>query len=308
MTSLSDIKLFRIQNDNVAEVLGSSVSVEKSLQNLIETHLEAFLGIRLLASEHFTGKKHGGRIDTIGIDENGSPVIIEYKRALNESVINQGLYYLDWLLDHKADFTLLVMNKLGTDVSNEIEWDSPRLLCIAGDFTRYDEHATLQIDRNIELIRYRSYGDDLLLLEVVNSTQGTEKADHSGTLVKKVSCVNEKTISERLDQCSLETKDRFDRLRAFMMALGDDVQEKTLKNYFAFRRLKNFACVEAHPQLDVLRVYLKVNPDSIEIDQGFARDVRKIGHFGTGDLELTIRNEIDMERAKPLIALSYDAS
>jgi len=54
------------------------------------------LGIKFLASEYSTGKIYGGRIDTLGIDENGCPVIIEYKRALNENVINQGLFYPDF--------------------------------------------------------------------------------------------------------------------------------------------------------------------------------------------------------------------
>jgi hypothetical protein len=34
---------------------------------------------------------HGGRIDTLGLDDNNCPVIIEYKHALNENVISQGL-------------------------------------------------------------------------------------------------------------------------------------------------------------------------------------------------------------------------
>src|SRR5436190_10497765 len=138
---MSDIKLFQINKSKVNELLGSSVAVEKSLQTLIEANLEAFLGVRLLATELSTGKTHAGRIDTLGIDENGCPVIIEYKRALNENVINQGLFYLDWLLDHKAEFKLLVMEKLGKKEANEIEWTSPRLLCVAGDFTKYDVHA-----------------------------------------------------------------------------------------------------------------------------------------------------------------------
>ncbi|MDQ2785531.1 MAG: DUF91 domain-containing protein, partial [Chloroflexota bacterium] len=112
---MSDIKLFRTNNGTVEELKGTSVALEKSLQTLIEQHLEAFLGIRFLASEHSTGKVYGGRIDTLGIDENGCPVIIEYKRALNENVINQGLFYLDWLMDHKADFKLLVMEKFGKE-------------------------------------------------------------------------------------------------------------------------------------------------------------------------------------------------
>jgi fructose-bisphosphate aldolase class 1 len=81
---VSDIKLFRFEKGLVTELGVSSVAIEKSLQALIEKHLEALLGVRFLASEYSTGKTHGGRIDTLGIDENGYPVIVEYKRALNQ--------------------------------------------------------------------------------------------------------------------------------------------------------------------------------------------------------------------------------
>jgi hypothetical protein len=150
----------------VEELAGKSVALEKSLQALLEKNLETFLGVRFLASEYSTGRTHKGRIDTLGIDENGCPVIIEYKRATNENVINQGLFYLDWLMDHKAEFQLLVLEKFGKQAKDEIEWSTPRLICIAGDFTRYDEHAVQQINRNIELIRYKKFGDELLLLEI----------------------------------------------------------------------------------------------------------------------------------------------
>src|SRR5215467_11051109 len=166
---MSDNKLFKVSNGLVQELQGASIAVEKTLQTLIENHLEAFLGIRFLKTEHTTGKTHGGRIDTLGIDENGSPVIIDYKRALNENVINQGLFYLDWLLDHKGEFTLLVLKQLGQEAADGIEWSVPRLLCIAGDFTKYDEHAVQQINRNIELLRYVRFGDDLLMFELVNA-------------------------------------------------------------------------------------------------------------------------------------------
>jgi RecB family endonuclease NucS len=112
---MSDIKLFRIADGSVTQLAGTSVAVEKSLQQLIETHLEELLGVKFLQSEYSTGKSHGGRIDTLGLDENGYPVIVEYKRSLNENVINQGLYYLDWLMDHKGEFTLLVQTKLGKE-------------------------------------------------------------------------------------------------------------------------------------------------------------------------------------------------
>ncbi len=161
---MGDIKLFRIKHFEASEIIGTAATLEKSLQNLIEKNLETLLGVRFLASEYATGPKHGGRIDTLGIDENGSPVIIEYKRSVNENVINQGLFYLDWLMDHKAEFKLVVLEKCGKDSADLIEWSSPRLVCIAEGFTKYDEYAVQQMGRNIELIRYHKFGEDLLLL------------------------------------------------------------------------------------------------------------------------------------------------
>jgi RecB family endonuclease NucS len=104
---MGDIRIFKMEGFNAKELKGSSVELEKSLQTFMEKNLESLLGIKFLASEYPTGKTHGGRVDSLGLDENGLPVIIEYKRAINEAVINQGLYYLDWLFDHRGEFELL---------------------------------------------------------------------------------------------------------------------------------------------------------------------------------------------------------
>jgi len=92
------------------------------------------------------------------------------------------------------------------------------------------------------------------------------------------------------------------------VSLGDDVTKTTRQNYFAFRRIKNFACVEIHPQSKKLLVYLKTDPASLVLEPGFTRDVTKIGHFGTGSLEVTISSKQDLERAQPLALVSYQVS
>jgi hypothetical protein len=127
---MADIKLFHIASNQVKPVLGTTEAIERSVQVLFEKNLEALLGVRFLTSEFTT--THGGRIDTLGLDENGSPVILEYKRATNENVINQGLFYLDWLMDHKKDFQWLVLEKLGKEAADDVDWSAPRLICIAG--------------------------------------------------------------------------------------------------------------------------------------------------------------------------------
>jgi len=303
---MSDIKLFRIGADTVKEEQSQSATVEKSLQTLIERHLEAFLSVRFLDTEYSTGKTHGGRIDTLGIDEDDSPVIIEYKRATNENVINQGLYYLDWLMDHKAEFQLLVQKRLGQEVADNIEWSTPRLICIAGDFTKYDEYAVQQINRNIELLRYRRFADDLLVLELVNRRTSAESP--AGPAAQEAGSGSKKTAMENLAATDQELNDRFEALKAFLAALGDDVQMKTLKHYIVFKRLKNFASVEIHPVARKITVFVKVDPKSIELKPGFTRDVTEIGHYGTGDLEIVIDSAEDFEAAKPLFVKSYDVS
>jgi len=307
---MGDIKIFKTIGDAVVELDGTAVALEKSLQNLIEKHLDVFLGVRFLASEYSTGKTHAGRIDTLGIDENGCPAIIEYKRSTNENVINQGLFYLDWLLDHKAEFELLILRKFGETAAQTIEWTAPRLICIAGEFTKYDQHAVQQINRNIELIKYKRYGDELLLLDLVHSVT----ADAGGTEPVVGPVGNDgggnayRTVSDHLASADQQTVDLFEAVKAFLMGLGEDVQVKTLKYYFAFKRIKNFSCVEIRNQSGKVQVFVKVDPDTIELVEGFTQDVRDLGHFGTGDLKITIGSLEDLERAKPLLEKSYEAS
>ena len=241
------------------------------------------------------------------MDENFSPTIIEYKRASNENVINQGLFYLDWLMDHRREFEWLVMERYGKDEAAKVEWSAPRLICIAGDFTRYDEHAVNQISRNIELIRYHRFADDLLLLDLVTTTTAS-KTLRTELTAGDTGAVKSKTVSESLADADPTLTDLFRSTRSFLLAPGDDVQERTLKNYFAFTRLKNFACVEIKPTARKLLVYLKVDPSTIELQPGFTRDVSEIGHFGTGDLEVTLSKAEDLERAKQLFEQSYGAS
>lgn len=301
---MGDIKLFKIK-DEVEEIEGNSMQLEKHLQNIIEENMEVFLGVKFLATEYSTGKVHNGRIDSLGIDENNCPVIIEYKRSINENVINQGLYYLDWLLDHKAEFKLLVMEKLGAKYCENIEWSSPRLICIANDFTKYDIHAVKQINRNIDLIKYKNYKEELLLLEMVHTNTVSDDYKPIGN-TDNLTKHKYKTVEDYLEDANSELKNRYYILKDFIMSLGDDVQEKKLKNYFGFKRIKNFACVEIHPKSDLVLIYTKANLSDIKLEDGFTRDVTNIGHYGTGNLEIRFTNIKQFEKIQSYIMASYE--
>ena len=187
-------------------------------------------------------------------------------------------------------------------------------MCIAGDFTKYDVHAVQQINRNIELIRYRLYGDEFILFELVNATSAAPslqtttsapRADTSTTQTKSNQS-KDRTFQKALEKADQELTDLYNSVCDFLLSLGDDVQQKMLQSYGAFTRIKNFACI--YTQSRKLLVFVKVDPDTITLEEGFTRDVRNIGHYGTGDLEITIASLDDLEKAKPLLLASYETS
>ena len=113
----------------------------------------------------------------------------------------------------------------------------------------------------------------------------------------------DKTVMEALQQADVGIQNIYSDLRDFILDLGDDVQEKVLKLYVAFKKIRNFACVEIRNKAILL--YLNLDPDRVELEEGFSRDVRNIGHWGTGDLEVRIGSMEDFEKAKHLIIKSY---
>ena len=315
---MSDIKLFQFSADDAHPLPSHTAPLEKELHNLMQKHMECFLGIRFVASEYSTGKNHGGRIDSLGLDENNCPVILEYKRQKNENVIYQGLYYLDWLLDHRAEFKLLVLDRFGKEIADAIEWTGTRVLCIAGDFTKFDEHAVAQIGRNIELIRYKYFGDDLLMLEWINPAQTAPSSGASGQSLQPAfptelvaadlppSPKTRSSVADQLAGMSEEQRVLYDELCGFILSLGDDINVKELQLYVAFTRLKNFVCLR--PMHGWFKLWLHLDPDSMTLEKNFSRDVRNKGHWGTGELELSLHSMDDLTKAKPLIERAYQES
>lgn len=309
---MSDLKLFNIQNEKAIELNTSAVAKERNIQKLVEENSETLLNVRFLKTEHaFKAEDgHNARIDTLGLDENNCPVIIEYKKDSKDTVINQGLFYMDWLVKHPKDFAWLVLETFGKKVADELDWSQPRLICIAQDFSRYDEFAIKQMPANIDLIRYRIYENNHLLFELVNSSNDdvVKTTSHNASENKKDHGSNKKvkTVLEKLDVASPAIKSLYETLDDYLLSLGDDVQKKTLMHYIAYRRLKNFASVQFN--FNKIMIYVNIDAENIKLEKGFTRDVRNLGHFGTGKLEITIKNIEELEKAKPLIQQSLENS
>ena len=296
---MTDIKLFKISS-GVSELAAKSVALERDLQSLIEQNMLCFFGVTFLKSEYVIAN---GRIDSLGLDENSCPVIFEYKRSINENVINQGLFYLDWLLDHKADFKLLVMDKLGKDKADLIDWSIPCVICIASDFTKFDEHAVNLMQRNIKLVKYKKFGEDLIIFEYLNAPSVKPLPDgHAVTKILKGS--TDKTFREQYTESPVELQNIYESIKDYILSLGDDITENELKLYIAFKKVKNVICAEIYKSKILL--HLRIDPNSVELKKDFVVDVSKIGHFGTGDLRIIIKDYSDFDNSKSFIERAYN--
>ena len=301
--------LYQLKQNSVQQIKPSSFKNEKELQKLFEENLESLLGARFVASEFTTGDRQRGRIDTLGLDEDGTPVIIEYKKSSKENVINQGLFYLDWLVDHKGDFALAAQDALGKDV--EIDWSSPRLILVAESFSEYDKYAVNRIGANIQLWTYRKYEDRFLFLDSIFAGSGhvTSKKQKSvagdeDTTDDEVEAVIY-TIDDHLQDKPNELKTLFETFRERILALNadGDVLEKASKIYVSYKHGKNFC--EVAFLANSMKIWLDIPFADIDDPNKLCRDVSKVGHPGTGHTETKLSNLSEIDNVMYLVEQSY---
>ncbi|MGW3041192.1 DUF5655 domain-containing protein [Kitasatospora sp. NPDC001159] len=309
---MSDLKVFRLGADGQdVELRGSTVALEVELQRRVEAGMERMLGIRFLASEYSTGPWHRGRVDSLGLDENNVPVVVEFKKGNDSGVVSQAVSYLTWLKSCRHEFEALVRERLGPEAAESIDWRAPRALCIAAGYSHHDRVAVGDLGRSwrIELVRYRIFDGGLLSLQLVEPVSGAV----SPAAGRRSSAAVMPTAAAEADELSVLSdvpdclRDLYDELDEVLTASGE-VEVLAKKHYIAYRRLRNVASVVFRPGHQVILLNLRLDPDTVELEEGFTRDMRGIGHLGTGDLEVRIGGAADLEKAVPLIRRAVQAA
>jgi len=308
--------LFEIAGQKLSVLTQSNFALEKNLQAIIERNLETVFNCRLVQSEFPTGVQHSGRIDTLALSEDDNPVIIEYKKVESSELVNQSLYYLAWLKDHKGDFERAVQKALGNSI--EVDWSEVRVICIAPNYKKYDLYAVQMMGANIELWAYHLFENRFLYLEKVLQTGYAPLASEEGqpeingknpvmvAAGKKAALTRATgvyTFDEHLEGKSDEIKELAFAIQEFITGLDSAIQEVPKKNYIAYKISQNIVCMELQNQRVLL--YLKLNPKEISNPPKISRDMTGKGHYGTGDFEISVKSMEDFEIAKPYIVMAY---
>lgn len=303
--------LFTIQSSNAKKIPPTKVELEKTIQKIFEKNLNEILNITFLESERTTS--FGGRIDTLGIDNNNSPVIIEYKRNQDECVINQALSYLYWLLDHKESFEDLVRKRRNIKANEEmiIDWDSPRVICIAERYNKFDVYTAALLPIRIELLKFLVYQEGGILSvepevlpEVDVSISKIVKSSKKGESIEKK---DQHTLEDHLKKADAVPKKIFEALNEKIVALDSSIRVEPKGHYIAYKLTTNFADIVV--MKTGLKIFLNVPSGKLKDPPRIARDLtkpQKIGHWGNGDYEVKLEEEDKINQVFELIKQSYE--
>ena len=117
--------------------------------------------------------------------------------------------------------------------------------------------------------------------------------------------ISQVSIEKKISEAPATVRGMFEGLEAHLKSLGDDVTVHRQKHYVAFKRSRNFASVQIYNQKRQVRVYLNIDPEEVDLSRTGLRDVRQVGHYGTGDLELTVRSKKELDSFTDLFRSSY---
>lgn len=296
------MSVYSIKNNKLQEVHEHPFRLEREIQEIFEANLTDVMGLRLVRSE-FTIKNK--RIDTLAYDEQSKAfIIIEYKRDKNISVVDQGFTYLGLMLENKADFVLEHQVQLDSNLRmTDVDWSQTRVAFVSPSFTDNQVQATNFKDIAIELWEIKRYTNGTVSINPVKKSKSAasiKPITQQNTELKSIADeIRVYTEEDHRSGTSEEIFELYEKFRDAILNLADDIEIKPQKFYVAFKKDGNIACLEM--QKKKMKIYIGAKAGTLDDPKRLAKDVSNIGHYGTGDYEVQVSNDNDLEYIMSLV-------
>lgn len=298
------MQLYQSHGQNLVELTEVPFRLEKEIQSLFEQNLSEFTGLEFVKSE-FTIKNK--RIDTLAYDpESNAFVIIEYKRDRNYSVVDQGVSYLNLMLEYKGDFIVEYNESQNKHLKREsIDWSQTRVVFVAPSFTDNQKQATNFKDFGIELWEIKRYIGGIILINPLQKTKSAPSIKQIQQFESKEIQKISKEIKQydeafHLANKSDEVKELYEQFRDAILNLAPDFEINPKKLYVAFKKHKrNIVYIEI--QKNQLRLTLNAKMGQLDDTKGLSRDISTIGHWGVGDYRVDVSDSENLEYILSLI-------
>lgn len=99
-------------------------------------------------------------------------------------------------------------------------------------------------------------------------------------------------------------RELYEVFRKEVLNLDECVREEILKLYIAYKAETNF--VDIVPQAKRLRLSLNIDFSEINDPRGICRDVKEIGHWGNGNVEVDLENREDLPYILGLVRQAFE--
>ena len=129
----------------------------------------------------------------------------------------------------------------------------------------------------------------------------SEKTEVMKKVNREVKVYNEEDL---LFQTTQELQNLFKELKDSILSIATDIEIRPKAKYIAFVRKNNF--VEVSFFKSSLKLYLSINNNQLNDPKRIARDVSKIGHWGTGNYEIILKDSDNIGYVLSLIRQAYD--
>ncbi|HHF1771519.1 Endonuclease NucS [Haemophilus influenzae] len=296
------MKIFTSKKGQLSQLKQQKFKLEKDIQRLFEENLTLLSGYIFIRSE-FSIKN--SRIDTLAFDpETQAFVIIEYKRQQNSSVVDQGISYLNLMLEYKADFIVEYNEKQKAPLKrNGVDWSQSKVIFVSPTFNDFQIQATNFKDLPIELWEVNRFDNDIITLNIINKSKSApnikavsiEKNEEFSTL-KEIKVYQE---SDHLSDKPDFIQELYEDFKQGILNLDPDIEINTRKLYIAFKKDRNIADIRI--QQKNLKIWINLPYGELDDPKNLAKNVSNTGHWGNGDYEITVESTQYLEYIMSLI-------
>jgi predicted transport protein len=272
--------LFEIKKGKATKVNQKEFKDELELHKLIDKNLTEIFNIRFIKDEYVTDKH--GRIETLGIDENNRPVVIEYKKSMEDGQLVQANRYITWVKQNPDSFELLIRKSI-MNFEGSIDFANPRIICFAQEFSINDKCLALSL--GAELWKYRYYNTDMLFITREEEPEQLIKKKGSKTYtIQKIKRDPrpKKTIEELFQGAAPELFSIFTKLDETIMGISSEIERYTTSTEVLYKTSFNFVCLAAQKKNNRIRIYLRTIQDKINDPRRLTEKVPK--EFGYGNI------------------------
>lgn len=296
------MKIFTSKKGQLSQLKQQKFKLEKDIQRLFEENLTLLSGYIFIRSE-FSIKN--SRIDTLAFDpETQAFVIIEYKRQQNSSVVDQGISYLNLMLEYKADFIVEYNEKQKFPLKrNDVDWSQSKVIFVSPAFNDFQIQATNFKDLPIELWEVNRFDNDIITLNIINKLKSAPNIKAvSNEKREELSILKEIKVYQESDHLADKTdfiQELYESFRQAILNLDQNIEINVRKLYIAFKKDRNIADIRI--QQKNLKIWINLPYGELDDPKNLTKNVSNTGHWGNGDYEIAVESTQYLEYVMSLI-------